>query len=73
MEKLNTILTFIGFIIMTPIWIMAIALVVMGIIGLVKKNFVNFKKILKIWGYFWLAFLVLMIIKFIVNFFSLQA
>jgi hypothetical protein len=40
------------------------------IIGLVKKNFVNFKKVLKVWGYFWLAFAVLLIVKFITTFIS---
>lgn len=70
MEITNKVLGFLGYLIMLPIWIMAVALIVMGIIGLVKKNFVNFKKVLKIWGYFWLAFLVLLIIKFAATFIS---
>jgi hypothetical protein len=70
MEKINIILGFIGYLIMIPIWILAVVLIVLGIIGLFKKNFVNFKKVLKVWGYFWLGFLLLLIIKFISTFVS---
>lgn len=69
MEKIyttiNMVLGFVGTLIAMPIWIIGIILVVLGIIGLFTKNFVNFKKGLKIWGYFWLAFLVIIIIYFI--------
>lgn len=70
MEITNKVLGFLGIFIMLPIWGIAFALIVMGIIGLAKKNFVNFKKVLKVWGYFWLAFVVLLIAKFVVTFIS---
>ena len=48
METINTILGFAGYLIMLPIWILAVILIILGIIGLFKKNFVKFKKTLKI-------------------------
>ena len=70
MEKILIAVSFIETLIMIPIWGLAAALIVLGIIGLVKKNFVTFKKVLKIWGYLWLAFLVFLIIQFVATFIS---
>ena len=70
METITTILTLVGDVIMIPIWIIAILLIIFAIMGVVKKDFTKFKKALKIWGYFWLAFLVLLVIFFIIRFFA---
>ena len=70
METITTILTFVGYAIMIPIWIIAILLIIFAIMGAVKKDFTKFKKTLKIWGYFWLAFLVLLVVFFITRFFA---
>jgi hypothetical protein len=70
METITTILTFVGYAIMIPIWIIAILLIIFAIMGAVKKDFTKFKKALKIWGYFWLAFLVLLVVFFITRFFA---
>jgi len=72
METVIFILTIIGIIIMLPIAILALALIVLGIIGLVKKDYKNFKMILKIWGYCWLAFFILLVIHLIITFVDLQ-
>lgn len=66
---METILTLVGYVIMIPIWIIAILLIIFAIMGAIKKDFTKFKKVLKIWGYFWLAFLVLLVIFFITRLF----
>lgn len=68
MEKIDIFLTLIGFIITIPLWIIAVILIVLGIMGLIKKDYTKFKKTLKVWGYFWLAFVILLIIKFVSTF-----
>lgn len=70
MEKINVAVGFISTLLMLPIYGLAIALIVLGIMGLIKKNFVTFKKVLKIEGYFVLVLVIVFAIQAISIFVS---
>ena len=68
METINTILSFIGILIMLPLFISTIVLIVLGVGGLIKKDYTKFKEFLKIWKYLILAFFILLVLHFVANF-----
>ncbi len=70
MEVIRQIIGFVGIVIVIPIWGLTGVLIIMGIVGLVKKDFAYFKRVLRVWCYCWLAFLALLLVYFIITFMS---
>jgi energy-coupling factor transporter transmembrane protein EcfT len=69
-DTIDIILSFITSFIIIPFYLITLALIVLAIMGKVKKDFSKFKKLLKIWGWFWLALLILFAIYAVNSYFN---
>lgn len=68
MEIIKFILGILGMIAILPSIFLVPAIIITGIMGVAKKDYSNFKKFLKIWGYTLLALVIVLFLHLIATF-----